>query len=178
MNFIRFSFDGSKIRSVRWFLAILICILLVVWSSFPAFAAVTQIEEYPGQMLYQSRQNLRDQTGKSWQAIAFKRIHSEGSASVSLRLVGFPGTVELDHTQPLTLITSMGQTLTAQDISSEISQDTSTQTNVAEYDIKSVLPELQSEIPIHLTLPVVSGSAVELEIPFTAIQEWQTISAR
>jgi hypothetical protein len=71
----------------------------------------------------------------------------------------------------------MGQTLTARDISSEISQDTPTQANVAEYDIKSVLPQLQSEIPLHLTLPVVSGSVVELQIPSTTLQEWQTISA-
>jgi hypothetical protein len=178
MNSIYSSFDGSKIRPARWLLAVLLCVLLIIRGPLPAFAVVTQIEEYPGQMLYQSRQTLRDQTGKSWQAIAFKRIHPEGSASVSLRLVGFPGAVKLDHTQPLTLSTSMGQTLTAKDISSEISLEKPTLENVAEYDIKSVLPELQSEIPLHLTLPVVSGSAVELEIPFTAIQEWQTISAR
>ncbi len=177
MNSICFSFNGSKIRPRRWLLAVWICILLVVWSPLPAFAIVTQIEEYPGQMLYQSKQNLRDQTGKSWQAIAFKRIHPEGSAIVSLRLVGFPGAVELDHTQPLTLTTSLGQTLTAKDISSEISQDTPTPANVAEYDIKSVLPQLQAEIPLYLTLPMVTGSAIELQIPSTVIQEWQTISA-
>jgi hypothetical protein len=163
---------------LRLLLALTLSISLLFSISQPAIATVTQIEEYPGQMLYQSRQNLQDQIGKSWQAIAFKRIHPEGSASISLRLVGFPGAVELDHTQPLTLSTSMGQTLTAKDISSEISQDTPTQANVAEYDIKSVLPQLQSEIPLHLTLPVVSGSAVELQIPSTAIQEWQTIYAR
>lgn len=178
MNSIYSSFNESKICLTRWLLAVCLCFLLIIGSPLPAFATVTQIEEYPGQMLFQSRQNLRDQAGKSWQAIAFKRIHPEGSSSVSLRLVGFPGAVELDHTQPLTLSTSMGQTLTAKDISSEISQNTPTPANVAEYDIKSVLPELQSEIPLHLTLPVVSGSVVELEIPLTAIQEWQTISAR
>ena len=176
MNFI--CFNGSKMRPMQWLLAFCLCVLLIIGSPFSAFATVTQIEEYPGQMLYQSRQTLRDQTGKSWQAIAFKRIHPEGSASLSLRLVGFPGAVELDHTQPLTLSTSMGQTLTAKDISSEISQDKPTPANVAEYDIKSILPKLQPEIPLRLTLPVVSGSAVELEIPFPAIQEWQTISAR
>ncbi|MEH2003419.1 MAG: DUF3122 domain-containing protein [Nostoc sp.] len=101
-----------------------------------------------------------------------------GSAIVSLRLVGFPSGVEFDRTQPLTLITSMGQTLTAKDISSEISQDTPTPANVAEYDIKSVLPQLQAEIPLHLTLPMVTGSPIELQIPSTAIQEWQKISAR
>jgi Protein of unknown function (DUF3122) len=161
----------------RLLLALTLSISLLFSISQPAIATVTQIEEYPGQMLYQSRQKLQDQTGKSWQAIAFKRIHPEGSASISLRLVSFPGAVALDHTQPLTLSTSMGKTLTAKDISSEISQDTPTQANVAEYDIKSVLPQLQSEIPLHLTLPVVSGSVVELQIPSTTLQEWQTISA-
>ncbi|MEG4108983.1 DUF3122 domain-containing protein [Microcoleus sp. S13_C5] len=176
MNFIYF--NCSKIRPMRWLLAAWICVLLLVCIPLPAFAAAGEIEEYPGQMLYQSRQNLRDQTGKSWQAIAFKRIHPEGSSTVSLRVVGFPGAVEFDRTQPLILTTSMGETLTAKDISSEISKDTPTPANVAEYDIKSVLPQLQAEIPLHLTLPMVTGSAIELQIPSTAIVEWQTISAR
>ena len=171
-------FKGSKIRPMRWLLAAWICVLLIVCSPLPAFAAVTQVEEYPGQMLYQSRQKLRDQAGNYWQAIAFKRIHPEGSAIVSLRLVGFPSGVEFDHAQPLTLTTSMGQTLTAKDISREISQDTPTPPNVAEYDIKSILPQLQAEIPLHLTLPMVTGSPIKLQIPSTAIQEWQAISAR
>jgi hypothetical protein len=139
---------------------------------------VTQIEEYPGQMLYQSRQTLRDQNGDSWQVIAFKRIHPEGSAVVSLRLIGFADGVEFDHTQPLTLTPSMGKMLTARDISSEISQDTPTPVNVGEYDLQSVLPQLQIGIPLHLTLPMVTGSAIKLQIPSTAIQEWQTISTR
>ncbi|MCL1471711.1 DUF3122 domain-containing protein [Argonema antarcticum A004/B2] len=176
MNFIYF--NCSKIRPMRWLLATLICVLLVVWSPLPAVASVTQIEEYPGQMLYQSRQKLQDQNGNFWQVIAFKRIHPEGNAIVSLRLVGFPGAVEFDRTQPLTLTTSMGKTLTAKDISSEIYQDTPTPANVGEYDIKSVLPQLQAEIPLHLTLPMVTGSAIELQIPSVAIQEWQAVSAR
>lgn len=175
MNFIYFNYP--KIRPMRWLLAASICILLIVCIPLPAFATVTQIEEYPGQMLYQSRQKLQDQNGNSWQARSFKRIHPKGSSTVSLRVVGFPGAVEFDRTQPLILTTSMGETLTAKDISSEISKDTPTPANVAEYDIKSVLPQLQAEIPLHLTLPVVTGSAIELQIPSTAIQEWQTISA-
>lgn len=176
MNFICF-FNDSKIRLMRWLLAACIYVLLIVCIPLPAFAAVGQIEEYPGQMLYQSRQKLQDQNGNSWQAIAFKRIHPEGSSTISLRVVGLDGAVEFDRTQPLILTTSMGETLTAKDISSEISKDTPTPANVAEYDIKSVLPQLQAEIPVQLTLPVVTGSAIELQIPSTAIQEWQTISA-
>jgi Protein of unknown function (DUF3122) len=155
-----------------------ICISLVIFSPLPAFAAVTQIEEAPGQMLYQSRQNLRDRTGKSWQVVAFKRARPDGSEIVSLRLVGFLGAVELDHTKSLTLTTSMGQTLTAKDVTSEISQGANALANVGEYDIQPVLPQLHSEIPLELTLPMLNGSASELQIPSIAIQEWQTIADR
>lgn len=171
-------FNRFKIRPMRWLLAAWLCVLLVVCSPLTAFATVTQIEEYPGQMLYQCWQTLRDQNENFWQVIAFKRIHPEGSAVVSLRLIGFADGVEFDHTQPLTLTTSMGETLTAKDSSSEISQDTPTPVNVGEYDIQFVLPQLQSKIPLYLTLPMVTGSAIELQVPSTVIQEWQTISAR
>ncbi|MGQ4650587.1 DUF3122 domain-containing protein [Lyngbya aestuarii] len=176
MDFIYF--NKFKIRPMRWLLAAWICVLLVVCSPLPAFATVTQIKEYPGQMLYQSRQNLRDQTGNSWQAIAFKRIHPEGSYTVSLRVVGFPGAVELDHTQPLNLTTSLGKTLTAKDISSEISLDMPAPANVAEYDMKSVLPQLQAEIPLKLTLPTIGGKAVSLSVPSSLVKEWQTVASR
>jgi Protein of unknown function (DUF3122) len=132
-------------------------------------------------MLYQSRQNLQDQTGKAWQAIVFKRVHPEGTNTVSLRLISFPGVMEFDHNQPLTLLTSLGKALTANDISNNISQDNVPPPNVAEYDIKAVLPQLKlglkDEKLIQLTLPVTTGSAIKLEIPSTMIQEWQTLSA-
>ena len=169
----------SKICPIQWILAASICLLFGL--AQPAIAEVTQIEEYPGQMLYQSRQNLRDQTGKAWQAVVFKRIHPEGTNTVSLRLISFPGVMEFDHNQPLTLLTSLGKALTANDISNNISQDNAPPPNVAEYDIKAVLPQLKVglkvEKPIQLTLPVTTGSAIELEIPSTIIQEWQTLSA-
>ena len=149
----------SKIRPIRWLVAASICVLLVIFSPLPAFATVTQIEEAPGQMLYQSRQNLRDRTGKSWQVVAFKRVRPDGSEMVSLRLVGFLGAVELDHTQPLTLTTSTGQILTAKDVTNEISQGANALANVGEYDIQPVLPQLQSKIPLQLTLPMLTGSA-------------------
>lgn len=175
MNFIYF-LNRFEIRPMRWQLAALVCISLIAYSPLLAFATVTQTTEYPRQILYQSRQNLQDQTGNSWQAIAFKRVHPEGSYTISLRLVGFPGAVALDHAQPLKLTTSLGKTLTAEDISSDISQDISAPANVAEYDMKSVLPQLQAEIPLKLDLPTVGGEAVSLSVPFSLVEEWQTIA--
>jgi Protein of unknown function (DUF3122) len=171
-------FNRSKMLLVRCLLIVCVGSLLVLWSPLPVFATISKLEEYPGQMLYQSRQTLQDQTGKSWQAIVFKRVHPEGTDTVSLRLIGFPGAIEFDHTQPLTLLTPMGKLLTAKDISNDISQDNPPPSNVAEYDVKAILPQLKIEKPIKLTLPVSTGSAIELDIPFTTIQEWQTISTR
>jgi Protein of unknown function (DUF3122) len=165
----------------RLLLALTLSIVLFFGICQPTIAAITQIEEYPGQMLYQSRQNLQDRTGKAWQAIVFKRVHPEGTNTVSLRLISFPGVMEFDHNQPLTLLTSLGKALTANDISNNISQDNVPPPNVAEYDIKAVLPQLKlglkDEKPIQLTLPVTTGTAIKLEIPSTMIQEWQTLSA-
>lgn len=171
------SLNRFRIFSLRWLLAVCLCGLLLVGNSLPAFAVVTQIEEYPGQMLYQSRQSLQDQNGKPWQAIAFKRVHPEGSAIVSLRLISLSDGTTLDRAQPLTLTPSMGKALTAQDISSDISQDAATPANVGEYDIKLALSQLQAEIPLQLTVPTLDGKSVRLSVPAAAIQEWQTLAS-
>jgi Protein of unknown function (DUF3122) len=78
--------------------------------------------------------------------------------------------------ESLILTKFSGRSLTAQDVSSEIPQDSPTLTNVAEYDIKSVLPQLKPEMSLQLTLPVIAGEAIELKIPPVAIEEWQVIS--
>lgn len=100
LNFVR----NFLVKSIRFNRSKMLSMLLAIcgcgflWSPLPAFATISQLEEYPGQMLYQSRQTLQDQTGKSWQAIVFKRVHPEGTDTVSLRLIGFLGAMEFDHT--------------------------------------------------------------------------------
>ena len=81
------------------------CLLgLVVWimtinlAIAPVQAAIRQIEEVPGQMVYQSRQTLNDQQGSSWQVIAFKRNRPDQTATL------YPTFRTLKcHTQVLTL---------------------------------------------------------------------------
>jgi hypothetical protein len=143
----------------------------------PAVAAIAQLEESPGQMLYQSRQTLRDRDGKTWQAIAFKRVRN-GNTEFYLRLVGFPGIVVIDRSQPLTLTTSLGQIFTATDVSEQFLSDSSTAANVGQYDLQPILPQLKPEIPLKLSLQTVSGSTVTLNVPPLAVQEWHTVAVR
>lgn len=141
-----------------------------------AAATIRQIEEAPGQVVYQSRQTLADRHGNTWQAIAFKRIYSNGKSSLELRLVAFPEIAKIDHTKPLLLTNSLGKTLIATDVSNTIFTDPSNlELNVAQYEIQPLLPQLQAEIPLKLTIPTLDGEAINLFLPSTFVQDWQTL---
>jgi hypothetical protein len=140
-----------------------------------ASAAIRQIEEAPNQMVYQSRQSLKDQHGNTWQTVAFKRSRPDGNSSFELRLVGFPDLVAIDHTQPLTLTNSLGKTLTATDTSSNIFKD-GVQANVGQYDLQPLLADLQAEIPLKISLSTLKGDAISLSVPPALVAEWQTVA--
>ncbi len=142
----------------------------------PAAAKIHFMEEAPGQMIYQSQQSLRDADGHTWQAIAFKRIDAnDRPAAVYLRLVGFPGVVDLDHTQPLTLIPSLGDTLITPDVSSQIFADNPPGPNVGQYDLQSILPQLETAIPLTLSLTTIQGDPVEISVAPPVLEEWKII---
>jgi hypothetical protein len=158
-------------------LILVILLGLGLFASPPSAAAIRQLEEAPGQMVYQSRQTLKDQHGNSWQAVAFKRIRPDGRTSFELRLVGFPGVVEIDRSQPLTLTNSLGKTLTAADASTDIFTEVNKpEPYVGQYNLQPLLPELPAEIPLKLSLPVMKGETVRLSVSPSLIQEWQTVS--
>jgi hypothetical protein len=145
----------------------------------PAYAAIRQLEETPGQMVYQSRQTLKDQQGNSWQAIAFKRIRPDQTAVIYLRLVGFPGTADIDHSQPLILTDLMGKTLTAADISQEMFADkTQIKPDVGQYDLQPILMQLELAIPLRLTLPTLDQSEIILNVSPEMVGEWRSLTAQ
>lgn len=173
----------SGIRKILSWLLLLGVLVLSVFIGLgllttpSAAAAIRQLEEAPGQMVYQSRQTLKDQYRNSWQAIAFKRIRPDGTSSFSLRLVGFPGMVAIDRAQPLMLSNSLGKTLTAADDSSNIfSESAVPEPNVGQYDLQLLLPQLRPEILLKLTLPTIGGEGIKLSIPPSLVQEWQTVA--
>jgi Protein of unknown function (DUF3122) len=142
-----------------------------------AAAAIRQLEEKPGQIVYQSRQNLKDEHGNTWQAIAFKRIRPDGQTSFDLRLVGFPGVVEIDRTQPITLTNSLGKALIASDDSSDLFTDAAQPaSNVGQYNLQPLLSELQTEIPLILTLATTASTPTILSVSPSVVQEWQAVA--
>lgn len=142
-----------------------------------AIAAIRYVDEAPGQFVVQSRQTLTDQHGYSWQAIAFKRRQSGRSVNFDLRLVGFPGVVTIDRTQPLTLTSSLGETWTAIDSSSRIFSDSGApQPHVGQYDLQPLVADLPVAIPIRLSVPTIGQHPIQLSVPPSVIQEWRQVA--
>lgn len=141
-----------------------------------ALAVLRQVEEAPGQIVYQSRQSIRARDGHTWQVIAFQRLKPNGERSVYLRLVGFPGTADIDRSQPLTLTTSLGETFTAADASRPIFTDANRpEPNVGQYDLEPIVAKLPAGLPLSLSLAMTDGNTVVLNIPPALIQEWQAV---
>ncbi|TVQ51270.1 MAG: DUF3122 domain-containing protein [Spirulina sp. DLM2.Bin59] len=152
-------------------------VLMMTVAIAPAQADIRQLEEAPGQIVYQSRQILKDQQGSNWQAIAFKRTSSDHGDEIYLRLVGFPGTTQIDHARPLTITSSMGMTLTAADISSDIFTDPAEmKPDVGQYDLQPILMELELAIPLQLLIPTLDPAEILLNVSPHLVEEWQSLA--
>jgi hypothetical protein len=156
---------------------VLLISLLVGRAAGPAAAEIYIHPDNNGQMLYQTRQTLQDQRGYTWQAVAFKFTQSGGSGPLQLRLVGFPGTVELDHEQPLTLLTSWGQTLTVDNVSDQVSKTNPPEPHVGQWNLQPVLLELGDSMFLDLSVSTIDQQTLRLPIAPDTIEEWQTVAA-
>lgn len=173
----------SILETVLWFLLIglLVIGLFLGMESLlthPVLAAVTQIEDIPGHILYRSQHSLKDQAGHAWQVVLFKQIESTSRevsndlSSLDLRLVGMPGAIEVSHPESLKITTLTGDVFTAPDVFFE---DAPAPT-IGEYNFKQLVSKLPTE-KLQLTIPLVSGS-VNLQIPQQVVQEWQDVATK
>ncbi len=167
---------------IRRFLSKLILIAAIVLIVFigldnfttqPAFASIRQMEEAPGQILVQSRHTLKDNRGDSWQVVLFKRTKTDGSSTIHLRLVDFPGLADFAHPQPLTITTNKGNSFKAEDVFAEKAPAA----NVGEFDLQSVLPQLPVS-KLNLSLAMKGEETTQLSIPSEVVLEWQSVAAQ
>ncbi len=174
-------------RSLRSLSQILLSVwlgMLLMWSSWaampaPAAAAIRQLEEKPGQVVYQSRHSVTDQYNNRWQTVAFNRVRPDGSTSFFVRLSGFPDSVDIDRSQPITLRDPMGDVWQAADASEQMFTDASSRKgHIGQYDLLPVVNALDPVLPIEIELPTLDSGTIKLSIQPTAIQEWKTVADR
>lgn len=161
---------------MRYCLSFLFCLVLLLFATAsypqPGVAAIRQQEESSGQILYQSRHNLRDECGDPWQSILFKRIKEGQVTQVDLRLVGFPDTTAFAHPQSLAIATRQGEIFRAGDRFAEKSPAP----NVGQFDLQGIVSQLPASDSIELILPLTGGSNRSLIIPPSVVLEWQAIA--
>ncbi|MBD2666562.1 hypothetical protein B6N60_02899 [Richelia sinica FACHB-800] len=136
-----------------------------------AIAAVARLEPTPGEILYRSQLKLDDQFGHVWQVVLFKNVgKSPQTATINLRLVGFPGSAELIHPQALKIISPTGQIWNAADVF----LDEAPAPTIGQYDFREILPQLPQE-KLTLEIPLVNKEPIKISVPLSVVTEWQSI---
>mgnify|MGYP006274727929 CR=1 FL=1 len=136
-----------------------------------AEASVRQTQEADGQTLYQSRHQLQDAQQQSWQVVLFKREMGEQETDVKLRLVGFPGQVNVAHPQPLILETNQSA-WQAEDLFAEEAPSP----NVGQYNLEEIITQLSPEDNLLLKIPETQGDYITLKVPGVIILEWKIVA--
>ncbi|MEM8612451.1 MAG: DUF3122 domain-containing protein [Cyanobacteria bacterium P01_H01_bin.105] len=150
-----------------------LCLLLNL-ATPPALASVHVYHERPGQTTLRSQQSLRDRNDRSWQAILFKRYRPDGLEGMYLRLVGFPGIIDVAPQQALTIDT--GTALRWQANPKLDPPTPALPSNTNQYDVADVMAALQKAIPLTLRVPLQGKAPSEIIVPPYAVKEWRELA--
>ena len=118
-----------------------------------------------------SIESLKDLDYQNWQIIVYPS--SKDSKNLILRIVGYPGSLRIDH--PTNLIVNSGmKTWNLKDITknSKIKVETLND-STAEFDLTNLIADLDKNRPLRLSLP---GLINDLPIPPYLVSEWRSLA--
>jgi len=157
---------------LRSLLAGLLSLALLIGGPGLAMAQVHAHSDEQGAPVVRSLESLRDLDYQSWQVVAYRSGPPGPEAPLTLRIVGYPGKVRLDH--PTALQVSAGRRhwdladiTTANPKLANDSRDAA-----AEFDLKPLIDDLHKDRPLRLALP---GVFVELPVPPFVVAEWRSL---
>ena len=118
-----------------------------------------------------SLESLRDLDYQTWQIIVYPSL--KVSKNLTLRIVGYPGSLRIDH--PTNLIVNSGRkNWDLKDITSiNKARFETLNDSVAEFDLSRLIAELDKNRPLRLFLP---GLINDLPIPPYLVAEWRTLA--
>ena len=118
-----------------------------------------------------SLESLKDLDYQTWQIIVYPS--SKESNNLILRIVGYPGSLRIDH--PTSLMVNSGRkTWDLKDITknSKINVEALNDSAV-EFDLSTLIAELDKNRPLRLSLP---GLINDLPIPPYLVREWRSLA--
>ena len=169
---------GDPVRGLVRGLVSLVTITLLTLGQFllsapPAWALIhAHPDETTATGVVRSLESLRDLDYQSWQVVADREGPPSQDAAITLRIVGYPGRVRLDHPTPL-LVTSgrhLGELADTTLSSTKLAGDG--RAAAAEFDLTPLLAELATNRPLRLELP---GVFTELPVPPYVVEEWRSL---
>lgn len=152
-----------------WLVVLLLVTINLVSIPEEALALLRQHHEAPGVLRYHSQVSIKDESGVAWQVVLYKKNNPGAAEDINLRLVGFPGVVEISHPQPLEILTRNGKLLSAVDAYAK----NSPAPNVGEYKLKNILSQLDPTDSLELYIPLQNKQNLTLKIPSNVVTEWQ-----
>jgi hypothetical protein len=156
-----------------WQSRLLGCLLVgLLWLGLatPAVASLHTYRERPGQVTVRSRLSLRDETDRAWQAIAFCRTEGVNLQGIYLRLVGFPGNVQVDRQAPLQVTSVIGQKWLLP--WSLDPQTPSLPDSVGQFDLEPLLQDLERPFPLMIQVRLTAESITTVTIAPFVVREW------
>ena len=128
-------------------------------------------KNYDEKVIKRSIESLRDFDYQTWQIIVYPS--SIVSKSLILRIVGYPGSLRIDH--PTNLIVNSGRKKwDLKDITKKNKAKVEFMNDsFAEFDLSPLIDELQKNRPLRLSLP---GSITDLAIPPYLVAEWRALA--
>lgn len=167
--------DPSFTQTVIKLLTILglTLLLMLLWSTPVALAKVQFLKE-ADQWIYQSQQTLTDTMGNRWDVTVIKPIE-QNSQGVFLWLTTQADNIRLDSTQPLIVKTNSGQKLSASNLTRQHFIGELPAPNMAQYDIRPLLPSLQETYSLELQLSTKTMDQVNILVPHDLLDEWLNV---
>jgi len=151
-------------------IALVLAIAALVIAPHPAHAQVHVHPDENGTTVVRSLESLRDLDYQSWQAVAYRSGPPGGP--VTLRLVGYPGKLRLDHPTSLVVYGGRRQWQLDDITTANPKLATDGRDAAAEFNLSPLLADLRKNRPLRLEL---SGVFVELPVPPFVVAEWRSL---
>ncbi len=161
MNFPRriFNFIGGLLLTAA--------LLLFLPSITHAKIDITYQDGIP---IQRSLESLRDLDFHTWQVVAYST--DEKKSLTVLRIIGYPGSLRLNHPQPLVVRSGIKEWELNDITLNNIQLANDSREAAAEFNLKPLLLDLTQNRPLRLVLP---NAFNELPVPPYVVKEWRSL---
>jgi len=159
-------------RIWRIVLSLAMVVLLAMGAPAAAQAQLHTHLDENGSEVVRSLESLRDLDYQSWQVVAYRSGPPGPQAPLTLRIVGYPGKVRLDHPTPLEVTAGRRHWDLADITTANPRLATDSRDAAAEFDLQPLITELRKDRPLRLAL---RGVFVELPVPPFVVAEWRSL---